>query len=94
MNERSKTNEPAGFERRGRDDAPDEHGRQVLNAQEEATGHAQERQTPEGSSNRYTGSSGTPYEDEVQAEHEGKTAQKVEEENAEPHGEANRWFTG
>jgi hypothetical protein len=94
MSDRREANDPARLQRRGRDDAPDEHARRVIDAQEEATGQRQERQIPEGSSNRYTGSSGKPYEDEVQAEHEGKTAEKVEEENAGPHGEANRWFTG
>lgn len=51
--------------------------------------------TPGGSENRYTGSQGEPYEDEVEAEREGTTAEQVEqEEGDEPSGEAARWFTG
>ncbi len=64
--------------RRASDDAPGESGQPL---------------SPDGggSTNRYTGSQGESYADEVQAEHEGTTPTEVKEENAEPGGKANRW---
>ncbi len=48
-----------------------------------------------GSENRYTGEGDAPsYEAEVEAEHEGTTADEVEREDDEPDGEAARIFTG
>ena len=77
-------------------DGQTDHERRVVGAEEAATG---EPISPAlgGSANRYTGSEAESYEDEdeVEAEHEGATADEVEAERSDDlGGEAARIYTG
>jgi hypothetical protein len=71
-----------------------DHEGRVAGAEEDLTGQPISP-APGGSVNRYTGSEAESYEDEVEAEHEGTTADEVEAEKSDdPGGEAARIYTG
>ncbi len=74
-------------------DLQSQHERRVEEAEEQATGEPLSP-TPGGSANRYTGSGAEPYEDEVEAEREGTTADEVDGDDNDTPPEAARIYTG
>lgn len=93
MNERSDSDESVVRDEGSLPSGQSEHERRVAAVESEATGQPT-TPTMGGTANRYTGSQGEPYDDEVTAEREGTTADEVQDEEAEPAGEAARWYTG
>ena len=70
-----------------------QHERRVEEAEEQETGEPWSP-APGGSANRYTGSPAEPYDDEVEAEREGTTADEVDGDDDDTPPEAARIYTG